>query len=195
MMNNIYGYLFGDNSNNDMDSNYSDESMDGIITSQQNPISISRSSSSSNFGEDVDWVLINQGKSGRSTPELIPEYELNDMDDCLSTVSGISTPKTSGSGNETKDNDVKNQTKMSMRQLATKQRMLEKAKKEEHKKAVRAKQAQKNLLMHALFSENVTGVEKLKSLIDANNVIDIAFGDNGNKISSIKTKGKKNGRR
>uniref|UniRef100_A0A0N5BA43 BZIP domain-containing protein n=1 Tax=Strongyloides papillosus TaxID=174720 RepID=A0A0N5BA43_STREA len=195
MMNNIYGYLFGDNNSNDIEGNYSDESLDGLRSSQQNPTSISRSSSSSDFGEDVDWVLINQGKSGRSTPEMIPEYELNDIDDCLSTVSGISTPKTSGSGNESKDNEMKNQNKMSMRQLAAKQRMLEKAKKEEHKKVVRAKQAQKNLLMHALFSENVTGVEKLKSLIDCNNVVDIAFGSNNKNVLSSKGKGKKNGRK
>uniref|UniRef100_A0A0K0FUT4 BZIP domain-containing protein n=1 Tax=Strongyloides venezuelensis TaxID=75913 RepID=A0A0K0FUT4_STRVS len=194
-MNNIYGYLFGDNNSNDIESNYSDESLDGLRSSQQNPSSISRSSSSSDFGEDVDWVLINQGKSRRSTPEMIPEYELNDIDDCLSTVSGISTPKTSGSGNESKDNEIKNQNKMSMRQLAAKQRMLEKAKKEEHKKVVRAKQAQKNLLMHALFSENITGVEKLKSLIDCNNVVDIAFGNNNKNILSSKIKGKKNGRK
>uniref|UniRef100_A0AAF5D697 Uncharacterized protein n=1 Tax=Strongyloides stercoralis TaxID=6248 RepID=A0AAF5D697_STRER len=195
-MNNIYGYLFGDNSNNDIDGNYSDESMDGIRTSQQNAITtISRSFSSSDFEEDVDWVLINQGKSGRSTPEMIPEYELRDMDDCLSTVSGISTSKTSGSGADSKEGDLKDQAKTSMRQLATKQRMLEKAKKEEHKKAVRARQAQKNLLMHALFSENVTGIEKLKNLIDSNNVIDIAFGSGDKKTSTSKGKGKKSGRR
>uniref|UniRef100_A0A0N4ZN07 BZIP domain-containing protein n=1 Tax=Parastrongyloides trichosuri TaxID=131310 RepID=A0A0N4ZN07_PARTI len=195
-MNNIYGYLFGESNNNDIEGNYSDDSMDGMRESHQNMIRpISRSSSSSDIEIDTEWVMIKNGASGRSSPEMVPDYELNDIDDCLSTVSGTTTPKTSGSGNDSKDNDIKNQNKMSMRLAVAKQRMLEKAKKEEHKRVVRAKQAQKNLLMHALFSENITGVDKLKSLISSNNVIDIAFGGNDNKIISGKGKGKKNGRK
>uniref|UniRef100_A0AC35TY92 BESS domain-containing protein n=1 Tax=Rhabditophanes sp. KR3021 TaxID=114890 RepID=A0AC35TY92_9BILA len=150
MINNIYGYIFGDDTEHqNVDS---DDSLDGmrILNNQPKNTRQRRDSTCSSLEEDPDWVHINQTVSGRSTPELIPEYNLlEDLDDSLSCVSGY-TNKTAYAA-EKDDNNNKG------RQPAAKKRVLEKAarkeEKKQHKSVVRARQMQKKLLMNALFSD------------------------------------------
>uniref|UniRef100_A0A914EMC0 Uncharacterized protein n=1 Tax=Acrobeloides nanus TaxID=290746 RepID=A0A914EMC0_9BILA len=115
MLNGLYGYLFG---------NVAEET----ITQKENVADSLMSNAPSKSKEENEWVLIEQNRSGRSSPVLVPCPELQEIDNLSTISSNPSTP----------------------------QRNPKNLQKEENKRAVKAFVQQRQYLAQKLFEEPST---------------------------------------